>query len=36
MKRRTLIAGLISSLAASAAIAQGQRPRTPGQFTGPF
>ena len=36
MKRRTLIAGLISSFAASAAIAQGQRPRTPGQFTGPF
>jgi protocatechuate 3,4-dioxygenase beta subunit len=36
MKRRTLIAGLISSFAASAAMAQGQRPRTPGQFTGPF
>lgn len=36
MKRRTLIAGLISSFAASAAMAQGQRPLTPGQFTGPF
>lgn len=36
MKRRTLLAGLVSGFAARAAFAQGQRPVTPGQFTGPF
>ena len=36
MKRRTLLAGLLSSLSAGAALAQGRRPATPGQFTGPF
>jgi protocatechuate 3,4-dioxygenase, beta subunit len=36
MKRRALLAGLMSSLAAGAALAQGRRPATPGQFTGPF
>ena len=36
MKRRTLLAGLLSNLAAGAAMAQGRRPSTPGQFTGPF
>ena len=36
MKRRTLLSGLISSLAARAALAQGHLPATPGQFTGPF
>ena len=36
MKRRTLLAGQLSNLAAGAAMAQGRRPSTPGQFTGPF
>lgn len=36
MKRRAVLAGLVSGLAAGAAMAQGHRPRTPGQFTGPF
>lgn len=36
MKRRTLLAGLASSMAAGTALAQGRRPATPGQFTGPF
>ncbi len=36
MNRRTLVAGLVTSLASSAALARGQRPKTPGQFTGPF
>ena len=36
MKRRTLLAGLLSSLGVGVAMAQGRRPVTPGQFTGPF
>lgn len=36
MQRRTLLAGMMSSFAAGAALAQGRRPTTPGQFTGPF
>lgn len=36
MKRRTLLAGLLSGLGTGAAMAQGRRPATPGQFTGPF
>lgn len=36
MERRTLLTGLVSTVVASTALAQGKHLRTPGQFTGPF